>query len=100
RYVESELRYIFDNADLVALVHQRRYAPLVDAVRADCALLKHVIVVEDGTDVPFTGTPYDEAVGSGSPERDFEERSDDDLYILYTGGTTGMPKGGGYRHEG
>src|SRR2546430_11567732 len=44
RYVESELRYLFDNADLTALVHQRQFAPLVDAVLPDCPLLKHVLV--------------------------------------------------------
>ena len=45
------------------------------------------IVADDGS------VDYEAALAEGGPERDFEERSDDDIYILYTGGTTGMPKG-------
>ena len=99
RYVRTELRYLFDNADLVALVHDRTYAPLVADVRPESPLLKHVIVVEDGSDVPFEGTAYDDALAEGSPDRDFEPRTNDDRYLLYTGGTTGNPKGVIWRHE-
>jgi 3-oxocholest-4-en-26-oate---CoA ligase len=99
RYVENELRYLFDNADLVALVHERQFSPRVDAVLADTPKLRHCLVVEDGTDTETAGTPYEEALASQSAERDFEERSPDDLYILFTGGTTGQPKGVMWRHE-
>ncbi len=99
RYVEGELDYIFDNADLVALFHERTYAPLVAKVAPKHEQLRHVVVIEDGTDHDADGVPWDEALAGRSAERDFAERSNDDLYIVYTGGTTGYPKGVMWRHE-
>ena len=102
RYVESELRYLFDNSDMVALVHERQYADRVANVLPETPNVTTVIVVEDGTDADFRrygGVEFDEALAQGSPERDFGERSADDIYLLYTGGTTGFPKGVMWRHE-
>src|ERR1700746_577466 len=102
RYVEGELRYLFDNSDMVALVHERRYSDRVANVLPDTPNVKTVLVVEDGSDADFQrygGVEFYSALAAGSPERDFGERSADDIYLLYTGGTTGFPKGVMWRHE-
>ena len=102
RYVEGELRYLFENSDMVALVHERQYADRVANVLPDTPHVKTVLVVEDGSDADYKrygGVEFYEAISHGSPERDFGERSADDIYLLYTGGTTGFPKGVMWRHE-
>ena len=105
RYVEGELKYLFENSDMVALVHERRYADRVANVLPETPNVKTVLVVEDGTEDPtddfrkYGGVEFYSAIAQGSPERDFGDRSADDIYLLYTGGTTGFPKGVMWRHE-
>ena len=102
RYVEGELRYLFENSDMVALVHERQYADRVANVLPETPDIKTVIVVEDGSDKDYQrygGVEFNEALAQGSPDRDFGMRSADDIYLLYTGGTTGFPKGVMWRHE-
>ena len=102
RYVESELAYLFSNAELVGLVHDREFTPRIEGVRDQVPGLKTFVVVEDGTDMStdlLGSVPFEEAAAAGSPERSFDKRSPDDLYMLYTGGTTGMPKGVMWRQE-
>ena len=102
RYVEGELKYLFENSDMVALIHERQYADRVANVLPDTPLLKTILVVEDGSDLDYQrygGVAFEDALVQGSPERDFGPRSEDDIYLLYTGGTTGFPKGVMWRHE-
>ncbi len=106
RYVEGELNYLFDNADVVALIHERTYAPLVAACAPHHPRLKTFVVIPDvaepdnDADISsFGGVTYADAIEGQSAERDFGPRSADDLHIIYTGGTTGFPKGVMWRHE-
>lgn len=102
RYVEGELKYLFENSDMVALVHERRYADRVANVLPETPNVKTILVVEDGSDDDYQrygGVEFYSAIADSSPARDFGPRSADDIYLLYTGGTTGFPKGVMWRHE-
>jgi acyl-CoA synthetase (AMP-forming)/AMP-acid ligase II len=104
RYTENELRYVLDNGDAVALIHQRGLSGRVAAVLSQLPKVRHVVVTEDGTAADgvaegYGAVRYDDALAAASPERDFAERSPDDIYLLYTGGTTGHPKGVMWRQE-
>ena len=99
RYVADELRYLFADAGLVAVVCEQRFAGNVAEVAADVPTLRHTLVVpEPGGTASLDGVPggvdYEAALAAASPERPVVEgRGDDDIYVIYTGGTTGMPKG-------
>src|SRR6185295_151514 len=80
RYVEDELLYLFDNADLVAVVHDAQFAPRIANVRKQLPKLRHCVAIADdsGADCAALGSvAYDEALALGSPARDFAPRSGD-----------------------
>ncbi len=101
RYVEAELRYLFSEAELVGLVYDRQFSDKVAALLPDYPGIKAVLAIDDGsgTALPSAATDFAAGLDGQSSERDFAERSADDIYMLYTGGTTGYPKGVLWRHE-
>jgi acyl-CoA synthetase (AMP-forming)/AMP-acid ligase II len=102
RYVEEELRYLFDNADLRGLVYSEEFGPRVAAVKDELPLLDALVMIEDGSGADQSGLSparWADVMASNSGDRDFGERSGDDQIIIYTGGTTGMPKGVMWRSE-
>jgi len=102
RYLREELLYIFDNADMVACIHQREFSSHIAAVRESAPKLGTLVSVEDGgaEDREAIGAvEYESAMARQSDARDFGERDDDDVFLLYTGGTTGMPKGVIWPHK-
>jgi len=92
RYREDELHYLFDNADATAVVYEASFAPLVAGLRPRLPKVREWIELDDGSPGNAFAVPY-ETVAAGNGARLRIARSPDDLLLLYTGGTTGMPKG-------
>ncbi|RKS10225.1 fatty-acyl-CoA synthase [Nocardiopsis sp. Huas11] len=98
RYVTGELRHVLADAHAVALIAEDSLAAAVTAIRPDLPRLRHVLLIEDGgvREPALEGTDYETALAAHAPrdgEPDLPGTGGDDHYLLYTGGTTGYPKG-------
>ncbi|MBY0286080.1 MAG: acyl-CoA synthetase [Mycobacteriaceae bacterium] len=95
RYVKNELQYLLQDSGATALIYHATFAPRVADVKRALPRLRVLIQIADdsGNDLVHGAVDYESIVRSGSSEPPPVEPSPDDLYVLYTGGTTGMPKG-------
>ena len=95
RYVKAELQYLLADAGATALIYHAAFAPRVAEVLPDLPNLKVLIQIADdsGNELLDGAVDYETVIASSSPEPPPVQPSPDDLYVLYTGGTTGMPKG-------
>jgi fatty-acyl-CoA synthase len=100
RYVEEELLHLFDNADARAVIYHASFAATLERLRERLPKLRLWLQVADESGEPLLpgALDYEAALAAASPEPP-RDVSQDDLYILYTGGTTGMPKGVLWRQE-
>ena len=103
RYGPDELRHLWSDADAEAVVFEAELAERVDAVRHDMPGVRRWYAVADGSaPIPAWATPFEQVVagaGTGDDVRAPWGRSGDDLLLLYTGGTTGRPKGVMWRQD-
>jgi acyl-CoA synthetase (AMP-forming)/AMP-acid ligase II len=95
RYVKDELRYLLDDSGATALIYHAAFAPRVAEILPELPKLRVLIQIADesGHELVSGAVDYEAALASVAPEPPPVQPSPDDLYVLYTGGTTGMPKG-------
>ncbi len=102
RYRADELAYLWDNADAVAVVFHGSFTDTIATMRDRVPTVRRWLWVDDaGAPCPDWAEPYEAVVAAG-PDGPYQPpwgRSGDDIVMIYTGGTTGMPKGVMWRHD-
>jgi fatty-acyl-CoA synthase len=95
RYVDAELLYLLENARTRAVIYHAEFAPRIAAIRDRLPQLDILLQVADDSGHALLpgAVDYEAALAGASPEPPGVTPSPDDLYVVYTGGTTGMPKG-------
>jgi fatty-acyl-CoA synthase len=100
RYIDHELIYLLDNADATIVIYQTEFQDSVDRIRDKLPLVKQWIEVQDATIADTTlDTEYEHRATTFDPSPISIPRAPEDLLFLYTGGTTGMPKGVMWQHD-
>lgn len=102
RYTESELTYLYTDAALSCLIADSEFIPVIEAALPSCPVITTLVTFgpDAGTHHgPVTRLDFESMIAAQSTTRQFPPRSDDDRFIIYTGGTTGMPKGVVWRQE-
>lgn len=94
RYIEHELVYLMDNSDAAVVIYQSEFQHYVDDIRDQLPKVKRWLAVDNGGP-----SSYEEMANTGDGSSPGRKHSPDDLLFLYTGGTTGMPKGVMWRHD-
>ena len=97
----EEVRYIFENADATTVIFAREFSPIVNAIVDRLPLVRRWLIVEDGAEFPTPdfAEPFEAVATNGDGMPIGNARSPDDLFFLYTGGTTGLPKGVMWRQD-
>jgi len=102
RYVEEELKYLIENADMEAIFYHKQFSKKLQNIKGQLPLLKSFICINDHSDDENAieeSFDFENLIINEDESRLKVQRSGDDQYILYTGGTTGMPKGVVWRME-
>ncbi len=102
RYVEEELKYLIENADMEAIFYHKQFSKKLQNIKGQLPLLKSFICINDHSDDEDAieeSFEFENLIINEDESRLKVRRSGDDQYILYTGGTTGMPKGVVWRME-